>query len=484
MKASDIYSNYWLLNSLLNKKYPFFRIVLLFFCIFLIGFTLSLLDQSLVIKSGESKFIIQLKNDYGKDTIKLADNMLSININRESEKKIRVWGKLINEKYSIQKQDGINDFDYYLTLVHRSQVTFVGQNNRIIMGRHFVNNFKLTSDLVTVKSGIYGVGYLEDVGTYSMFFAFILVIYFLKNLSDKFIYAFTGKENNDLLTAFNYNRGLLKIVKFKDEKQRNSYERLFRNALNKLCLNTAKAKYYSRWYYAYFILIVVFYTFINYGKILENWNFSPDIFPIGFWSILIKDNFLFLFLLLPILLRVTLVTYYTIYFTNLFNKKKMFHINPVSQDRAGGLSPLGEVTLYLFYMSISFFPHLFAVSIILGFPITIKILAPLYFGFTFYLFYFPLSAPHKSMKIARQEELGKIAVKYNIIYERFINNNLSKNYIGTAPLDELQSINNLYNQTRKMPVWPFDLEIFVKFGAAFFSSIFAYLLQLIIALIK
>jgi len=88
------------------------------------------------------------------------------------------------------------------------------------------------------------------------------------------------------------------------------------------------------------------------------------------------------------------------------------------------------------------------------------------------------------MKIARHSELTKISDKYNTIYNKFIHNNEVRNNLNKTVLDELKDVSDLYNQTRKMPVWPFDFEIFVKFGAVFLSSMLAYLGQLLIALIK
>jgi len=483
MKSSDIYNNNKILKLLLNNNIPSLRIVILFFSIFLVGYILNSIDDSLIIKSGDIKFVLPLDHGKGGDTVRIADNTLFIDTLSVNNKKIEMRGKLLNDNLVNQKPTKIDSIKFSTTLVRNSLDSLSGSKDIIITARNLSFYFKISPITAEVYCKLYGIGYLEDIGNYLILIAFMIIIYLLKKLSESFVYAFTGIKSNDSPEAFDYNEGLLKVVKFYDEQQKEEFEKSFIRAFDIIGLKNSKARKIYLLVYTILILIALWMSFsLIYNKI--NWNFSWKFYPLGFISNQIKDIFLFAIILPPILIRVTLIAYFTIKFSKYFNNSRMFLIRPLSPDRAGGLAPLGEVTLYLFYMSISFFPNLFTTSLILGYPFIHKILYPFYFMFTFYLFYFPLSAPHKSMKIARHSELTKISDKYNTIYNKFIHNNEVRNNLNKTVLDELKDVSDLYNQTRKMPVWPFDFEIFVKFGAVFLSSMLAYLGQLLIALIK
>lgn len=187
----------------------------------------------------------------------------------------------------------------------------------------------------------------------------------------------------------------------------------------------------------------------------------------------------------PLLFRVILIVFYTIRITKRFDSKGMFNIKALAPDRAGGLSPLSELTLIQFYILIAFLPPLFIASVVLHYPLPYNFIYPLYFLFTFYAFYFPLYAPHKSMKEAKIKELTAITDKYEIVLNKFktAGENIEENE-KTQLLEELSEIRIIYKDLEKMPVWPFNFEIFVKFGAVFFTSLTAYLTQLLISFIK
>ena len=201
-----------------------------------------------------------------------------------------------------------------------------------------------------------------------------------------------------------------------------------------------------------------------------NWNFAPKIYPLGFISNQIKDLFFWVLIIPPILYRVLLIFIYTTSLSNYFEKNNKYRILPITADKAGGLGTLGEVTLYMFYLVIIFFPHLFASSLILGYPLMHKILYPFYFIFAFLIFYLPLNSPHNSMKKARLRELAKIARKYNMTYNDYLDQNDS----NIEP-EKLLDIQKLYNETRRMPVWPYNLDLFIKFGSVFLTNILIYL---------
>ncbi len=49
---------------------------------------------------------------------------------------------------------------------------------------------------------------------------------------------------------------------------------------------------------------------------------------------------------------------------------------------------------------------------------------------------------------------------------------------GNNLLEELIKIRTLYNESDKMPLWPYDFGIFVKFGTVFRTNIIIYIIQL------
>ena len=483
MKPESLYNQSWVLKLLFNKRkwntllYAFILISV----IFVIGCFVNKSENSLTIEDGSSDYYLKRDGNVLIDTVNIADNTIYLNMFLVNRNTFKLNGIVYNRSLKSEIQKNINRFNGYISLIQSAPDTLYGKFRKKILGRDLIIETRISEKYFHQNISISGIGYLEDYGTYLLYLAFILTIYLLRILVDKFLFAFTGinsySRNEKNIVK---NKGLLKVVNIPNS---DDYEKEIKNVINVINIKHKKAK---RIYYSFYIVVGIailymsLFSFFSPSEINGNWNFSPQIYWSGYVFNQIKDVVLWLIIMPPILVRVLLFAYFTIKLTFEFDKNNLFDIHPVSPDKAGGLAPLGEVTLILFYMAIAFLPHFFATSLILGYPVTHKVLYPIYFLGTFYLFFFPLSAPHRSMKNAKIHELELIAKRYNSVYDDYKKDEKNNKKL----LEEMKEIDELYKKTEKMPIWPFDVEIFIKFGAIFFSGFGIYLIDLIKSLIK
>lgn len=485
MKSEDVFSNSIILKFLFRSSFriSIIKIIAIFFSILLINYVLCLKDNSLIIQNGEKKSSFSFSNGVINKKIPLSDNVISFELQKVDDGnlkgKINLFNKSLDSAVYINQN---TNYPIELTRADDSDTLFA-HFNQIILARKLDLKIKVIDDLVLVESKISGIGFLQDYANYLFILSFIIAFSLSKLLVNQFLFCFGGIDKGS--HEMNFSNGLLKVIKFKNRHEIEEYENKFRKTVEIISIKESKTK---KVYYTFYFIIAVFTvfislnTFINPHELKGNWNFSYDIYKYGFIYNQIKEIILWIIFVPPLLIRIIFIAHYTIKLAHEFDEAEMYQIKSISGDRAGGLAPLGELTLYLFYVVIAFLPPLFATSIILDYPLTHKLIYPLYFIGTFYLFFFPLSAPHKSMKEAKKRELEAIAEKYNTVLDIYKNNKDSRD--GKSLLDEMKDIRELYDYSKKMIIWPFDFEILVKFGAVFFTGFFSYLAQFVINLIK
>ena len=167
-------------------------------------------------------------------------------------------------------------------------------------------------------------------------------------------------------------------------------------------------------------------------------------------------------------------------------------VQALHPDNCGGLASLGKLSKAL-NLSILFFGFTAATNIYqntilfvrtadsketLIIQVIFQIVIVLFYLINAYIvFFIPLKAAHKSMKSAKFNEIDKIN-KYFIRINEKVKKSISEDKIIDENLiNSLSELKILYENARKMPVYPFD----IKTLSYFFSSI---LLPTIILLIE
>lgn len=141
-------------------------------------------------------------------------------------------------------------------------------------------------------------------------------------------------------------------------------------------------------------------------------------------------------------------------------------IKPLSQDKAGGLKTLGNLTLgysyFLTPMLLGLIAHMITwPKITVGFILAISGYIPL---ITF-VFFFPLVSVHNAMSKTKAEILKKVSKKYHQISNEIINSEKINENILIEKKQIIELLDNLYSKADSMPNWPFDTVTLAKFGS-------------------
>ena len=325
-------------------------------------------------------------------------------------------------------------------------------------------------------------GYLQDTANYFFILGMIFSFSLARTLQKKFIYAFWGHGEN-----LEKGSGLLAVVK-EDQELWDEYEASFKDRFAWISLEAPEAR---KWFYVIQMIIAAIYlTAATLLPLLTkqtegNWNFLFVVNGTHFSSYLwcqIKDFWIYVVLMPSALWQIYLITRSTIHLVGLVKKHNCFEIIPLSPDNAGGLKPLGNIALILFYIVVVQLMHILATDIIRGFPIHDLFLTPLVMLFAAYVFFLPLGTVHSSMKKAKRDELDRIAREYNHIYYKYRGEIDGRDSNPKAKIDhmkEMQSIKDLYHQADEMPVWPFDRVTISKFLSMFLIPLGVILAELI-----
>lgn len=345
----------------------------------------------------------------------------------------------------------------------------------------FLMNY-LDGSLIIRSDGEKAIGLIQDYANYFYFISFFLATYLFRKIIVKFVETFlwyTTSSEIEQKTAFNFTN----CVKL-DDNYKYEYQKFLDKQMSIILLT--ESRYRKRFYLLQFSILILFlatsvYLPIFTNQVNGNWNFSFSIYPLGFLSSQIKDFIFYVIILPPLFWGVTTVAISTIKICKKIDKDKKFDIRPLSPDRTGGLKQLGDLTLLLFYIVIIQFSHLFATSLILGFPISHQIIYPVYFGFTAFLFFYPINSVRKAMKEAKNEELDRVMKLFDLKYQEFrlvADNDISK--VTKIRIKELLEIKSLYKQVEDMPIWPFDIDTLLKFASFFLIPILVFIIQLLV----
>lgn len=451
------------------------KIILLFTSIWAIGLGITTHEGTDYMGSGKSSFTYSNKDSLVNDIVYVAENNIIINLFPKNEDCCYYSLQFICNTKNDTILDSTLTFNN-LKLGHISDQTHFAEIDMKLFGYTINNTITSEKDSITISYDISGLGYVLDYGSIFMFMGLIIAFILFRFLCDKFIFAFTGIEDFSKIgnhktiekSDFDESKGLLRIT------NENRLEELKQNVLEKieiLSFHGHKFLIYTSW--AIFAVVVMYFSLTNRSG---NWNFSIDTYKMSYWFNQVKDFSIYAILIPPVLFKVIIIFYSTIKISYFLDTENLYQLKILAYDNAGGLSPLGDIALYQFYMFVAFSPHIYASAYILNFPTYTNILLPAYLLFTFLLFFVPLNSPHKTMKKAREDSLKTIGNKYETLNNDFNDVCLEGNDFKKL-YSKMKKIKKLYDERRKMPVWPYDFEIFVKFGTVFIVNLLAYLSQ-------
>lgn len=321
------------------------------------------------------------------------------------------------------------------------------------------------------------LGYFEDVPNYFYFFSFYLSVILLNKLKSLFFATF-GNDNKENIPRF---------INCTDEQEMSAgnYSSYAKGMIDKLLLRDRKTKNIFRIFRLLILIayiIAVFPTGIN-----RNWNFSftfsKPFFSEGqyFGGYLfnqLKDIFIYVILLPELLWLVTVIAGSTIMIVRHYDKKNKLKIRPLDPDNVGGISQLGKIALYLFYITISPLFHLIATSITLKLSLFHQILYFLYIPFSALIFFLPLLSARRAMKSAKKEELENISKLCSKAFDDYSIQNKNGNISNGVKLKKsIFELRELYQEIKKMSVWPYNFETIAKFMTGFMVPIFVFVVQ-------
>lgn len=336
-----------------------------------------------------------------------------------------------------------------------------------------------------------GLGYLQDPGSYALFLSFVFSFYFLFLLHKRFLLAFSS--NPDSPSAY---PDIFNAMKH-DESFRKVFSEMVDGKIKIVALETRTTRvlYWS-------LVGIIFVLFCLTSVILPLQNFQDKQVWAFLWNSSyagevprthyfatylynqIKDCILYVFIMPTMLWQIVTIAWGSNRIVRYIQTSNRFAINPLAPDGAGGLKPLGELSLLLFYILFAQFIHVVMIGFLLGYPISHQILYPLFLLLSAYVFFAPLKSAHRSMQSAKLAEMNRLSQLFTLRYEQHkIDTEKSSTAVGPHNiLIELTSLKELYKEAEKLPVWPYDLGTISKFLSLFVIPFVIALVQALVSL--
>ncbi len=327
------------------------------------------------------------------------------------------------------------------------------------------------------------MGFIQDPVNPFYLLALAISTYLVYLLTLRFKSTFYGTEN-----GFDKTRGILQVADL-DSTREDRYRTLFDLRLKSVTLHTSRSRYYFR------IASAAAFAVFLYGSLIEplffkyrhNWNFEFNPFdgrmqyPVGFAYNQIKDLFVYVMLIPSIGWITLLLALQTVSLARWLQKENSFVISPSAPDRVGGMKPLGELSLLLFYIVIIQLMHFFPTSFVFGLPPSHKMIYVPYLAFAVFVFFAPLVVVRRSMREAKQRDLELTSREFNELNAKLLRLPAAdlRNHSKIKKLWELIKINEERHQRIfSMPVWPYDFHTFSRFVTGILVPTALYVLQL------
>lgn len=208
------------------------------------------------------------------------------------------------------------------------------------------------------------------------------------------------------------------------------------------------------------------YFYIGYDG-TEIWSFGDH--PVAYAARVAWEFAVFVFIFPAVIYKVIALIYAMNRFFNEIEVES-FRLRPVSPDGAAGLGDMGELALNMEYL----FLPLVGVAIINylqnGLTTTLLILFPGLVCLLVVVFWFPLWSAHSTMLQAKSQALELLETEFNHHYDFLIFTIESEDATLGHPepsqaVETVEKLKYLYEETEKMPVWPFDTAVLKRFSA-------------------
>jgi hypothetical protein len=325
------------------------------------------------------------------------------------------------------------------------------------------------------------VGYGEDLANHFYYVAFTISFFLVWGLIARFNQVFLGHHaTSDALPP------LIELGKLNPEDRYN-YEKYVNEQVRLITLQSDKAKllFVALWAFGVigYLLLAVIYP-IQSGQITgcKTWNFCFNHFPAMYYYGQFKDSLVNIIIGPSVLWVTVTITVAARRIVRFAAKEKLFHIVPLSPDGAGGLTPLGRLSLVLFYIVIVQLLYIVPTTLNLGFHIGYQILYPCFFAFAAFVFFWPLSAARLPMQTAKRQEMERLSQLVNRSYEQIRDNlkvDQTGRVVGLEKLEDFERLRQLYRDVRRMPVWPYDFTTLTRFSSIFAIPVIAFILQML-----
>jgi hypothetical protein len=338
----------------------------------------------------------------------------------------------------------------------------------------YILGLMLTSLDGSVNLGSKGLGYVQDVANSFFHISFIMSFYLIYRLGLKFSHLFDSELKPALEVGAMHDVDIeASLRKWKGR------------------INGTDPHAHRLIRILHFTMGVCYCAFAIYLPIATHqvegntWNFSFNPWtwtgphPFGYFFNQAKDTFVFVILLPAALWQTALIALATRQMVKEIAKHDRLKIIPVFPDRAGGLSPLGQISLLLFYIVIVQLLHLLPTSIIYGMNWGYRIIYPLFFAFAVLVFFYPMKAARRPMKEAKRRELERIAVLIRQVYDALKQPTDAISTEQATKVEQIVALKELYRQTEGMPVWPYNFGTLAKFSTVFLIPVIVYLIQVL-----
>jgi hypothetical protein len=334
------------------------------------------------------------------------------------------------------------------------------------------------------------LGYLEDPANPFYMIALGISTYLVLALIRKFKLTFLGSEHR-----FDRKGGLLHAVEFDNEREA-KYRAFVNSRLDVLELKTSFARilFWEIWALALVIFLAGSLGEPLYSAHMRgNWNFSfyPRSqlpfwirqYPLGFIFNQLKDAFVYLVLIPALGWFALMIAVHSVSIVRWVQKNDMLHIVPTAPDNAGGLKPLGEISLILFYIVIIQLLHILPTSIILGWPPSHQAIYPPYFCLAAFVFFAPLFVVRGAMREAKRHHEDAFMDEFYRLERSFgqFDSARKRDWASIKLLGKVMSVNReRYKFASSMAVWPYDFRTLAKFLTGISIPMMFYVLQILL----
>jgi hypothetical protein len=171
------------------------------------------------------------------------------------------------------------------------------------------------------------------------------------------------------------------------------------------------------------------------------------------------------------------------FFSRRLIRADALNIQPLAADRSGGLSCLADAALAVIYTLMPILLMVFIAFFKEGTPPSPHnyLLMGAFLPVIMVAFGVPVSTVHAAMERTKRRFLTRISHRFNLLNQDLLHHLESgqpdRDHIKTLE-SSLQTLQGLYQQTEKMPVWPFELSRGLQFTGALLAPLVLTVLEL------